>query len=64
MAHRLFEGKEHAASYRKYRISPSDHLIEQVLDFLEKQVSVGRIIDGSVILSISKLKWSSGSDFQ
>ncbi|XP_071756920.2 putative methyltransferase DDB_G0268948 [Centroberyx gerrardi] len=37
MAHRLFEGKEHAASYWKYRISPSDHLIQQVLDFLEKQ---------------------------
>ncbi|XP_022596585.1 putative methyltransferase DDB_G0268948 [Seriola dumerili] len=37
MAYRLFEGKEHAASYWKYRISPSDHLIQQVLDFLEKQ---------------------------
>ncbi|KAM3849205.1 putative methyltransferase, partial [Diretmus argenteus] len=37
MAHRLFEGKEHAAAYWKYRISPSDHLIQQVLDFLEKQ---------------------------
>ncbi|XP_056146082.1 putative methyltransferase DDB_G0268948 [Lampris incognitus] len=37
MAHRLFEGKEHAASYWKYRIAPSDHLIQQVLHFLEKQ---------------------------
>uniref|UniRef100_A0A3B4ZFM1 Putative methyltransferase DDB_G0268948 n=1 Tax=Stegastes partitus TaxID=144197 RepID=A0A3B4ZFM1_9TELE len=37
MAHRLFEGKEHAASYWKYRISPSDHLMQQVLDFLEKR---------------------------
>uniref|UniRef100_A0A3B4U8Q3 Zgc:162780 n=1 Tax=Seriola dumerili TaxID=41447 RepID=A0A3B4U8Q3_SERDU len=37
---RLFEGKEHAASYWKYRISPSDHLIQQVLDFLEKQLAV------------------------
>ncbi|XP_059199607.1 putative methyltransferase DDB_G0268948 [Centropristis striata] len=36
MAHRLFEGKQHASSYWKYRISP-DHLIQQVLDFLEKQ---------------------------
>ncbi|XP_061580528.1 putative methyltransferase DDB_G0268948 [Cololabis saira] len=35
MAHRLFEGKEHAGSYWKYRISPSDHLMQQVLDFLE-----------------------------
>ncbi|XP_023123989.2 uncharacterized protein YafE [Amphiprion ocellaris] len=37
MAHRLFEGKDHAASYWKYRISPSDHLMQQVFDFLEKQ---------------------------
>ncbi|XP_029968534.1 putative methyltransferase DDB_G0268948 isoform X2 [Salarias fasciatus] len=37
MAHRLFEGKEHAASYWKYRISPSDQLMQQVFDFLEKQ---------------------------
>uniref|UniRef100_A0A3B3Y3E8 Methyltransferase type 11 domain-containing protein n=1 Tax=Poecilia mexicana TaxID=48701 RepID=A0A3B3Y3E8_9TELE len=36
MTYRLFEGKEHAASYWKYRVSPSDHLIQQVLDFLEK----------------------------
>ncbi|KAM6934844.1 putative methyltransferase [Xenentodon cancila] len=35
MTYRLFEGKEHAASYWKYRISPSDHLIQQVLEFLE-----------------------------
>uniref|UniRef100_A0A3P8SHF1 Zgc:162780 n=1 Tax=Amphiprion percula TaxID=161767 RepID=A0A3P8SHF1_AMPPE len=38
MAHRLFEGKDHAASYWKYRISPSDHLMQQVFDFLEKNV--------------------------
>lgn len=37
MSHRLFEGKKHASSYWKYRISPSDHLIQRVLDFLEKQ---------------------------
>ncbi|XP_020500419.2 putative methyltransferase DDB_G0268948 [Labrus bergylta] len=37
MTYRLFEGKEHASSYWKYRISPSDHLIQQVIDFLEKQ---------------------------
>lgn len=37
MAHRLFEGKEHAASYWRYRISPSDQLMQQVFDFLEKQ---------------------------
>ncbi|XP_054643640.1 putative methyltransferase DDB_G0268948 [Dunckerocampus dactyliophorus] len=37
MAHRLFEGKEHAACYWKYRVSPSDHLIKHVIDFVEKQ---------------------------
>ncbi|XP_029980285.1 putative methyltransferase DDB_G0268948 [Sphaeramia orbicularis] len=36
MAYRLFEGKEHAASYWKYRVSPSDGLIQQVMDFLVK----------------------------
>ncbi|XP_077584130.1 putative methyltransferase DDB_G0268948 [Stigmatopora nigra] len=34
---RLFEGKEHAASYWKYRISPSDDLIQHVIKFVEKQ---------------------------
>ncbi|KAF6734281.1 putative methyltransferase [Oryzias melastigma] len=36
MTYRLFEGKDHAASYWKYRISPSDDLLQQVLGFLEK----------------------------
>lgn len=48
MAHRLFEGKEHVSSYWKYRISPSDHLIQQVLDFLEKQVSTAGKEDGGL----------------
>ncbi|XP_029315555.1 putative methyltransferase DDB_G0268948 [Cottoperca gobio] len=37
MTYRLFEGKKHASSYWKFRISPSDHLIKEVLDFMEKQ---------------------------
>ncbi|XP_057709378.1 putative methyltransferase DDB_G0268948 [Corythoichthys intestinalis] len=37
MAHRMFEGKEHAASYWKYRISHSDHLIQHVINFVQKQ---------------------------
>ncbi|XP_077393375.1 uncharacterized protein LOC144030713 isoform X2 [Festucalex cinctus] len=37
MAHRLFEGKEQSASYWKFRISPSDDLIQHVLTFVEKQ---------------------------
>ncbi|XP_038161021.1 putative methyltransferase DDB_G0268948 [Cyprinodon tularosa] len=39
MTYRLFEGKDHAASYWKYRISPSNHLIKEVLDFLERHGS-------------------------
>uniref|UniRef100_A0A3B4U7G4 Zgc:162780 n=1 Tax=Seriola dumerili TaxID=41447 RepID=A0A3B4U7G4_SERDU len=38
---RLFEGKEHAASYWKYRISPSDHLIQQKGRPFELAVDVG-----------------------
>lgn len=33
MSVRLFEGKEHATSYWKYRISPSEELISKVLQF-------------------------------
>ncbi|KAM3607709.1 uncharacterized protein V6R79_012375 [Siganus canaliculatus] len=36
MTYRLFEGKNHASSYWKFRIAPSDHLIQEVLDFLDK----------------------------
>ncbi|XP_078795594.1 uncharacterized protein LOC144988692 isoform X2 [Oryzias latipes] len=36
MTYRLFEGKDHAVSYWKYRISPSGDLLQQVLGFLEK----------------------------
>ncbi|KAG7271083.1 hypothetical protein CRUP_026015 [Coryphaenoides rupestris] len=37
MAHRLFEGKEHAKAYLKFRLSPSERLIQQVVDYVEKQ---------------------------
>ncbi|XP_021179075.2 putative methyltransferase DDB_G0268948 [Fundulus heteroclitus] len=36
MAYRRFEGKEHAACYWRYRIAPSELLIQKVLDFLQK----------------------------
>nr|XP_046189455.1 putative methyltransferase DDB_G0268948 isoform X1 [Oncorhynchus gorbuscha] len=35
MAHRRFEGKEHAASYLRYRVSPPQELIAEILAFLE-----------------------------
>ncbi|XP_026231449.1 class I SAM-dependent methyltransferase [Anabas testudineus] len=37
MAHRMFESKEQAASYWKYRVAPSEELIQRVLGFLEKR---------------------------
>ncbi|XP_070694372.1 putative methyltransferase DDB_G0268948 [Pempheris klunzingeri] len=46
MTYRLFEDKKHASSYWKYRIAPSDHLIQEVLDFLEKQK--GRLFELAV----------------
>ncbi|XP_051564713.1 putative methyltransferase DDB_G0268948 [Myxocyprinus asiaticus] len=36
MAVRLFDGKEHASLYGKYRISPSDELISKILQFLKR----------------------------
>lgn len=43
MAHRMFESKEQAASYWKYRVAPSEELIQRVLGFLEKRVRTGEI---------------------
>ncbi|KAM6945756.1 putative methyltransferase [Aplochiton taeniatus] len=37
MGERRFEGKEHAASYLKYRVTPPHELISEVLGFLEKR---------------------------
>lgn len=39
MAVRLFEGKEHAASYLQYRVAPRE-LISRIMSYMEKRVSV------------------------
>ncbi|XP_062406446.1 putative methyltransferase DDB_G0268948 [Sardina pilchardus] len=39
MSVRLFEGKEHALSYWKYRTSPSEEIIKKLLNFLGKHRS-------------------------
>lgn len=39
MAVRLFEAKDHAASYLRYRVSPHE-LITRIMDFMEEQVCV------------------------
>jgi len=38
MAQRHFEGKAHAESYQRYRVSPPQELIDEVLNFLRKRV--------------------------
>ncbi|XP_067298284.1 putative methyltransferase DDB_G0268948 [Pseudorasbora parva] len=38
MAQRHFEGKEHAESYQRYRVSPPQELIDEVLSFLQKRI--------------------------
>ncbi|KAM9851074.1 putative methyltransferase [Aulostomus maculatus] len=37
MAYSMYAGKEHAATYWKYRISPPDQFVQKILDMLEKQ---------------------------
>lgn len=53
MAYRLFEGKQHASSYWKYRISPSGHLFQHVLDFLEKHVSVTNASPSRILSTVN-----------
>lgn len=38
MAHHLFEGKQQAEAYMEFRATPPDHLIQQVVGFVEKKV--------------------------
>ncbi|XP_051983492.1 putative methyltransferase DDB_G0268948 [Xyrauchen texanus] len=38
MAQRHFEGKAHAESYQRYRVSPPQQLIDEVLNFLRKRI--------------------------
>ncbi|XP_030642963.1 putative methyltransferase DDB_G0268948 [Chanos chanos] len=40
MAVRLFEGKDHAYVYWKYRVSPSEELIGKIVEFTEKNKGV------------------------
>ncbi|KAG8122756.1 hypothetical protein E2320_018434, partial [Naja naja] len=44
MATRLFEDKDHAAFYKKYRISLQENLRAVILEFLEKKVKMGERI--------------------
>ncbi|XP_030635827.1 putative methyltransferase DDB_G0268948 [Chanos chanos] len=37
MAERCFEGKAHAVAYKRYRVSPPQELMDEVLHFLEKR---------------------------
>lgn len=38
MAYRLFEGKDHASMYQKYRFTPPDQLKDIILQYLVTKV--------------------------
>lgn len=38
MAYRMFEGKDHASMYQKYRFTPPDELKNIILQYLDKKV--------------------------
>ncbi len=38
MTYRLFEGKDHASIYQKYRFTPPDELKNMILQYLDKKV--------------------------
>lgn len=40
MTHRLFEGREHAAVYQKYRFAPPGELKEMILQYLDEKVYI------------------------
>lgn len=38
MTHRLFEGRDHAALYHKYRYSPQGEVKDIIIQYLDKKV--------------------------
>lgn len=38
MAYRLFEGKDHASIYHKYRLTPPEELKNIILQYVDKKV--------------------------
>lgn len=43
MTYRLFEGKDHASIYQKYRFTPPDEVKNIILQYLDKKVCHGQI---------------------
>lgn len=43
MTYRMFEGKDHASIYQKYRFTPPDELKNIILQYLDKKVRRGQI---------------------
>lgn len=46
MTYRLFEGRDHAAIYQKYRFMPPDEAKNIILQYLDKKVCHGPIYCG------------------
>lgn len=43
MTRRLFEGRDHASVYQKYRFLPPDEVKNIILEYLDKKVCHGQI---------------------
>lgn len=44
MTHRLFEGKDHASVYQKYRFVPPDEIKSIILQYLDEKVQTQQSI--------------------
>ncbi len=40
MTHHLFEGKDHASVYQKYRFTPPDEIKDIILQYLDEKVDL------------------------
>ena len=54
MTHQLFEGKDHASIYQKYRSAPPDEVKDIVLRYLDEKVRRGQYYEDTMH-SLSKV---------
>lgn len=58
MTYRLFEGRDHAAIYQKYRFMPPDEAKNIILQYLDKKVCHGPIYCGYKLNSVTTVAYS------
>lgn len=49
MSYRLFEGKDHASIYQKYRFTPPDELKKIILQYLDTKVWLNTVYSESAV---------------